>query len=91
MTYIAFSDEALEDGAALGRTFACHLWLIGLTLRQATAEEAAEGRQTYQHDDHEHTLSIGWRREQEWAEEEARTEAEMAACPYRVCTCGHHE
>lgn len=35
--------------------------------------------------------AVGWRAEKQRAEAEARKAAEMAACPYVACTCGHHE
>jgi len=91
MTLVSVSSEAMEDMAPMTQGIACLMWSAGIVLRPPTGEEATDGRQAYQHGDHEHTISIGWRAEQERAAEEALREAEMAACPYQACTCGHHE
>ena len=86
------SRAAIADAASLGRSIHCMLWLglndPGVPL---TADEEREGYRTVQHDDHEHTYAVGWRADEERKAAEAQREAEMAACPYIACTCGHHE
>lgn len=91
MTFINLTVQAMEDSKGLAQAFVCTFWAVGLALRPPTFEEATAGRQVYQHEDHEHTISILWRAEQERAEADALREVEMAACPYHSCTCGHHE
>lgn len=81
----------MEDAGHLMHELGCLMWLGGLIERSPTKEEARRGQQVYQHGDHEHKISIGWRRERDRAKADARREAEMAACPYIACTCGHHE
>lgn len=56
-----------------------------------TPEQLEVGYATHKHGDHEHTIEVGWRWMQTRAEQEAKREAEMAACPYVACECGHHE
>lgn len=83
MTRIPVSKQALDDMPVLD----CMLYQPP----PPSDAELAAGAQTYRHRDHEHTVLVGWRLEQERREWEAKREAEMAACPYVACECGHHE
>ncbi len=89
--WIPVTQEALDDSEWMRSSLRCDFYLMTLDAPEPTDEEKLAGRQTFRHDDHEHTVSIGWRAEQERRERAAEIEAEMAACPYVACTCGHHE
>lgn len=84
--------HVIEDSDELSQAIACGFWLLmgepGLALFE---EEERTGLRTVQHGDHQHTYAVSWRAEEQRREADARREAEMAACPYVACTCGHHE
>ena len=83
--------QAIEDSDALSQAITCSFWLMLQYGGALTAEEERDGWRTVIHDDHTHRYAVGWRAEHERKEADARREAEMAACPYVECECGHHE
>ena len=89
--WISVSEEALADAEGMRRQWECSIWLMEQADPVLTDEEQRTGWRERVHGDHTHRYAVGWRAEQQRREDEARREAEMAACPYVACTCGHHE
>ena len=85
---VTVSEEMVQDIQRMQ----CSFWLMmGIDTDPLTEEEARDGWRTRTHGDHDHTYAVGWRAEQQAREHEVKRAAEMAACPYVECTCGHHE
>lgn len=60
--------------------------------RPNTEDEERTGWRSFTDSDgYTDRYAVGWRLERQKREQEAKMEAEMAACPYVACTCGHHE
>lgn len=89
--FLTISDEQEADYRAIQRAIHCQAFLMLLPEKPLTRTEERIGWRTRKHDDHKHRFAVGWRREQQDREYEAKREADMAACPYVACTCGHHE
>ena len=89
---IPISAEVAEDMVQTQRLIECQFFLLQFGGEEpVTEEETKTGWRTTAHKDHEHRYAVGWRAEEQRKEADAKREAEMAACPYVECTCGHHE
>ena len=88
---VPISAEMAEDAERMQQWVACSFFLMTFDSPNLTDEELRIGQRVIPHGDHEHTVSVGWRAEQEQRENDARIEIEKAACAYVACTCGHHE
>ena len=85
---VPISEQMADDIASMQ----CLMWLgFALDMEPLTEVERETGWRTRAHGDHEHTYAVAWRAEQMRAAAEAEREAEMAACPYVACQCGHHD
>lgn len=92
MTFLHVSREQQEDASYLDLLIHDMAWaMLAEDLPPPTPEQLESGYATYPHQDHEHTIEVGRRAEKTRADADAQREAEMAACPYVACTCGHHE
>jgi len=92
MTHIPFSREVGEDAGLMDLMLDDMLWSLGIDLLPPPTEaQLKAGYATYSHGDHEHTIEVGWRKALNQGRREFLREAEMVACPYVACECGHHE
>lgn len=93
---VSLTGEQAEDWDRMERIRDCMFFDFGrLSLtgepEPFTEEEQRTGYRIRMHDDHEHKYAVLWRAEEERKAADAKRKAEMAACPYVECTCGHHE
>lgn len=93
---VHLSKEQAEDWERMAQIQDCMFfdmgnWSLLADPEPYTEEEQRTGYRIRQHDDHEHKYAVLWRAEEERKAADIKREAEMAACPYVECTCGHHE
>ena len=93
--WIPVSQETIEDGYVPGgpwsRWMDAQVEFAMQPSRALTDEEQRTGWLFYTASNGETIqLAVGWRAEQQRRDDEARREAEMTACLFVACTCGHH-
>jgi hypothetical protein len=92
MTFVPITQDQLDDSIGIRWSFEAQLHRAAIGVEPRTQRERITGwREFTSSSGLSGDYAVGWRAEQMAREADAQREAEMAACPYHVCTCGHHE